>query len=84
MLNLLSSIGMEESRDVSNKFMISIPLTFMHPSMRDNLVNSLAARPFKFQCQNLKAELLQGPELDWISPDFSKRKFLNVKKLSKK
>ena len=47
--------------------------------MRNNLVNSLAARPFKFQCQNLRAELLRGPGLDSISPDFNKIKFLMYK-----
>ena len=32
--------------------MISVSLTFMHPSMRDNLVNWYGARAFKFQWQN--------------------------------
>ena len=40
MLNLLSLIGMEESRNISHKHMISISLTFMEPSMRDNLVKT--------------------------------------------
>ena len=47
MLNLLSSIGMEESGSVSDKHMISVSLIFMYSSMRDNL-NSWVARTFKF------------------------------------
>ena len=37
--------------------MTPISLTFMHHSMKDNLVNSWAATPFKFQWKNLRAEL---------------------------
>ena len=48
MFNLLSSIGMKESRNVSDVLMITISLTFMQPSIRDKLVNSWAVRPFKF------------------------------------
>ena len=48
MFNLLSSIGMKESRNVSDVLMITIPLTFIQPSIRDKLVNSWAVRPFKF------------------------------------
>ena len=65
MLSLLPSIGMEESRTVSDKQMISTSLAFIKPYTRDNLV---AARPFKFQWQNLRAKLLQHPGLDLISP----------------
>ena len=57
MLNLLSSIGMAESRNVSDKRMIAISLTFMYPSVRDNLVNSWAVRSFKLRWQNLRAEV---------------------------
>ena len=71
MLNLLSSICMEESRNISHKHMISISLTFMQSSMRDNLVNSWAARPFKFQWQNWRVKHLRGSGLDSISPYLS-------------
>ena len=62
MLNLLSSIGMEESRNVSDKQMVSISLTSMKPK-RDNLIN-------------LRVEPLRDPGLDSLSPDFNKRKLL--------
>lgn len=52
--------------------MMSVSLIFIYPSIRDNWVNSRAARPFKFQWQNLKAELLQGPGSYSISHDFNK------------
>ena len=79
MFNLLSSMGMEESRNVSDEQMMSISLKFMWSSKRDNLINSWASRPFKFQWQNLRAELLRVPGLDSISPDFNKIKFLMYK-----
>ena len=44
--------------------------------MRDNLVNSWAARPVKFQLKNLRVEILRDPGLGSIYPDFSKRNFL--------
>ena len=75
MLNLLSSIGMEESRNVSDKQMVSISLTSMKPK-RDNLINLWTATPFIFQWQNLRAEPLRDPGLDSLSPDFNKRKLL--------
>ena len=67
---------MEEIRNVSDKHMTSISLIFLYPSMRDN---SWAARPFKFQQQNLRTELLRDPGLDSISRDFSNIKFFMYK-----
>ena len=43
MLYLLSSIGIEESRKVSDKHMMSISLTFLYPYMRDNLVSFMSS-----------------------------------------
>ena len=59
--------------------MISISLQFFETSKRDNLVNSGGARPFRFQWQNLRDELLGGRGLDSIPPDFNKRKSLMYK-----
>ena len=72
---------MEEIRNVSDKHMTSISLIFLYPSMRDN---SWAARPFKFQQQYLRTELLRDPGLDSISRDFSNINFLctnNIREL---
>ena len=74
-----SFLDISRKLSVSDKQMISISLTFMYPSKRDNLVNSWTARPFKFQPQNLRAELLRGSGLDSISPDLNKRIFLMYK-----
>ena len=52
--------------------MISISLQFFETFKRDNLVNSGGARPFRFQWQNLRDELLGGRGLDSILPDFNK------------
>ena len=49
MLKLMPSIGVEESKIVSDKQMISKSLTFMYPSKKER---ERAARPFKFQWQN--------------------------------
>ena len=68
MLKLLSSIGMENKETFLITYMISISLTLMYPSMRDNLVNSWPVRLFKFQYQNLRAKLLRDPG----SLDFNK------------
>ena len=55
MLKLMPSIGVEESKIVSDKQMISKSLTFMYPSKRERereRERERAARPFKFQWQN--------------------------------
>ena len=51
MLKLMPSIGVEESKIVSDKQMISKSLTFMYPSKKER-ERERAARPFKFQWQN--------------------------------
>ena len=38
-----------------------------------------AATPFKFQWQNLRAELLPGPGVDLVSPNFNSWTFLMYK-----
>ena len=51
----MPSIGVEESKIVSDKQMISKSLTFMYPSKRERereRERERAARPFKFQWQN--------------------------------
>ena len=53
MLKLMPSIGVEESKIVSDKQMISKSLTFMYPSKKEReRERERAARPFKFQWQN--------------------------------
>ena len=79
MLKLMPSIGVEESKIVSDKQMISKSLTFMYPSKREREREREKERE---QLGHLNSngktmtKLLPGPRLDSISSGFSKRKFL--------
>ena len=73
MLKLMPSIGVEESKIVSDKQMISKSLTFMYPSKKEREREQLGHLNSSGKTMT---KLLPGPRLDSISSGFSKRKFL--------
>ena len=75
MLKLMPSIGVEESKIVSDKQMISKSLTFMYPSKKEREREREQLGHLNSNGKTM-TKLLPGPRLDSISPGFSKRKFL--------
>ena len=73
----MPSIGVEESKIVSDKQMISKSLTFMYPSKKER-EREREREQLGHLNSNGKTmtKLLPGPRLDSISSGFSKRKFL--------
>ena len=79
---ILSSLrSIVESKKVSDKHRISKLWVLTKASIKGTLIKSWAARPFKFQWQNLIGEDFLGPGFVSVSPEFTKIIF--EKRLSK-
>ena len=67
-----------ESKKVSDKHRISKSWVLIKASIKGALIKSWAARPFKFQWQNLIGEDFLGPGFAPISPEFTKSIFEKI------
>ena len=70
--------SMDESKKISDKHRISKLWVLVKASIKGTLVKSWAARPFKFQWQNLIGEDFLGHEFISISPEFTKSIFEKI------
>ena len=69
-----SSLGIVESKKVSDRHTKSKLLLVIKASTNGTLIKSWAAKPFKFQWQNLMLDDRFGPGLVSISPDNKNRR----------
>ena len=67
-----------ESKKVSDKHRISKSWVLIKASIKGALIKSWAARPFKFQWQNLIGEDFLGPGFVSVSPEFTKSIFEKI------
>ena len=74
----MSSLGIVESKKVSDRPTKSKLLLVIKASTNGNLIKSWAAKPFKFQWQNLMSDDRFGPGLVSISPDNESSRFLKL------
>ena len=67
-----------ESKKISDKHRISKLWVLIKTSITGTLMKSWAARPFKFQWQNVIGEDFLGPGFVSISPEFTKSIFEKI------
>ena len=72
-----SWLGIFEAKKVSDRYTKSKLLLVIKASTNGTLIKSWAAKPFKFQWQNLMLDDRFGPGLISISPDNKSRRCLN-------
>ena len=73
-----SSLGIVESKKVSDRHTKSKLLLVIKASTNGTLIKSWAAKPFKFQWQNLMLDDRFGPGLVSICPDNESSRFLKL------
>ena len=73
-----SSLGIYEAKKVSDRYTKSKLLLVIKASTNGTLIKSWAAKPFKFQWQNLMLDDRFGPGLISTSPYIKSRRYLKL------